>query len=56
MQLKLSEKIFIYSMIVIGVAIYQLLRLIPQPGFMLKELEEVPEREESRKERLCYSC
>jgi exosortase/archaeosortase len=58
MKLSILERIFIYTMIIIGVAIYQLLRLIPEPGFMLKDLEKLPSGNEKRKEsgELCYDC
>ena len=58
MKLKLTEKIFIYTMIVIGVTLYQLLKLIPEPGFMLRELEEESKKVEksTRKGELCYGC
>jgi hypothetical protein len=58
MKLKVTEKIFIYTMIVIGVALYQLLKLIPQPGFMLKELEDEPMNvgKSTQESELCYGC
>jgi hypothetical protein len=59
MKLKVTEKIFIYAMIVIGVAFYQLIKLIPEPGFMLKDLEEeAPQTtmQNEREDKLSLNC
>jgi hypothetical protein len=58
MKLKVSEKIFIYAMIVIGVAFYQLIKLIPEPGFMLKDLGEEALQttvQNAREDKLCLN-